>query len=253
MKVETVAFLKDWFEQHVKTFYSEDEDMQLHVRLKEEHTWQVLKHASAIGTSLGLSSEDMCLAQTAALFHDIGRFRQYQSYHTFSDARSVNHAALGVQVLKETNILKEAALSEKEQAWIEKAILYHNQRYLPEEEDKRSLLFGKILRDADKLDIYRIIVHGEMPCSPELERDRNCSDKIVQDILAGKMARFEDVQTAGDQMLFRLSWLYNIYFRYTFLYILEQHYIEKMVATLPETSRLEAVSHHLQCYAQRQI
>ena len=63
MNEQTVVFLKNWFEQYAKTFYSQDEDVQLHVRLKEEHTWRVVEHATAIGKSLGLLPEDLLLAE----------------------------------------------------------------------------------------------------------------------------------------------------------------------------------------------
>lgn len=252
MNEQTVVFLKNWFEQYAKTFYSQDEDVQLHVRLKEEHTWRVVEHATAIGKSLGLLPEDLLLAETTALFHDVGRFRQYHTYHTFNDARSTNHAALGLEVLKETQVLKQAGLSDQEIALVEKAVLYHNQRYLPEKENPKALLFAKILRDADKLDIFHIIVEEEMPRSPELRSGDAPSSKVIQDILAGKMARFEDVKTPEDQMLFRLSWLYNIYFRYTFMYILEQQYLEKMFGILPASLELQPVYEHLRKYADKQ-
>jgi putative nucleotidyltransferase with HDIG domain len=45
------------------------------------------------------------LAETIALFHDIGRFEQFKTYGTFDDRASENHATIGLKVLKATDIL----------------------------------------------------------------------------------------------------------------------------------------------------
>ena len=54
----------------------------------------------------GLSGEALYMAETAALLHDIGRFEQFHRYKTFSDARSEDHAALGVDAIKEEGLLQ---------------------------------------------------------------------------------------------------------------------------------------------------
>ncbi|MBL7226115.1 MAG: HD domain-containing protein [Desulfobacteraceae bacterium] len=42
--------------------------------LKADHTSRVCEAIVNIGRSLDLSREDLCLAEAAALLHDIGRF-----------------------------------------------------------------------------------------------------------------------------------------------------------------------------------
>ena len=42
----------------------------------------------------------MRIAEAVALLHDVGRFEQYKRYGTFNDRKSVNHAALGVEIMK---------------------------------------------------------------------------------------------------------------------------------------------------------
>ncbi|MCJ7615457.1 MAG: HD domain-containing protein, partial [Desulfobacterales bacterium] len=89
--------LKTWFTEYVSNFYSDDPDYNHLIRLKEEHTIRVCRNIAMLGKELGLSDQDMVLAETIALFHDIGRFKQYKTYRTFSDFVSENHAMLGLR------------------------------------------------------------------------------------------------------------------------------------------------------------
>lgn len=88
-------------------------------------------------------------AQLCGLFHDIGRFEQYRKYQTYSDIHSTDHGDLGVSILKEHfNSIENYDL-----------ILFttknHNKLIIEETEDSKKLLFTKIVRDADKLDIMK--------------------------------------------------------------------------------------------------
>ena len=171
MQNNTLSFLKNWFHQYVQGFYSEDEQLQFHVHLKEEHTLRVLQQTGAIAKWLTLAPEQLQLAEIAALLHDIGRFRQFQTYHTFNDAMSVNHAQLGLAVLEESDILTGAGLSVHQQNVVNKAVLYHNRRCLPTDMGAECSLISKITRDADKLDIFAMLVtddkDNKIPQSPE--------------------------------------------------------------------------------------
>lgn len=241
---------EDWFKQYVHSFYSTDDDIQLHVKLKEDHTLRVCDNIGAIGQSLALSQAEMNLAKTVALFHDIGRFTQYQTYRTFNDARSADHAVLGVEILHRLKVL--AQLIQQEQETVYQAVLYHNRRSLPENESADCLLYAKMIRDADKLDIFEMIttddVNRQIVRSPEFNNSAEYSPAIVADILNNTLARFEHIRTTADQMLFRLSWLYNIYFNYSFRYIRQKGYLEKMYRFLPDNEDMKQVQRHLNQY-----
>lgn len=245
-----VKKFKNWFDAYVKEFYSDDKDVQLHVEVKERHTYHVCENIRKIGLSLKLQENDMNLAETVALFHDVGRFRQYQRYHTFNDKRSVDHAKLSVSVLEESGIL--AGVSPREQELIKKAVLYHNRRSLPDNEAADVLLFAKLIRDADKLDIFAMIVGENQDCkmvkSPELEESIRYSAKMAKDILENRLAYYEDIATSADQMLFRCSWAYGLYFPYSARYMLEKQYVAKMLGELPQDAVICEVRAHLEKY-----
>jgi hypothetical protein len=98
----------------------------------------------------------MRFAETAALFHDIGRFEQLVRYGTFSDHHSVNHAELGVSVLESEGVL--AGLQPEDRDGLGRVIRNHNRFAISEGESGFHLAQSRLLRDADKLDIFRILI-----------------------------------------------------------------------------------------------
>ena len=245
-------FLKNWFHQYVQSFYSTDEQLHFHVRLKEEHTLRVVTYATDIAVWLNLSVEQLEMAKIGALLHDIGRFTQYQTYRTFNDALSVNHGELGLTVLEQSGILDLAGLGVEEQKVVKNTVLYHNRRNLPLDIQEDCSLFAKIIRDADKLDIFAMLItnneENKIPKPPELKNATNYSLEIIEDILQGKLVTHGSIKTVADLMLFRLSWLYDIYFAYSFSYISKKQYIEQLLATLPDNEDIKRVGCCLQKY-----
>jgi len=252
MQSNALIFLKDWFYQYVQGFYSTDEQLHFHVRLKEEHTLRVLKHAGAIAKWLALPPAALQLAEIAALLHDIGRFNQYKIYRTFNDALSANHAQLGLAVLEQFNILHDAGLSERQQNIVKKAVLCHNQRCLPTDIEEDCSLISKIVRDADKLDIFAMLVtkdrNKKIPQPPELKQASYYSLNIIEDLLQGRLVLPKDIKTSADLMLFRLSWIYDINFTYSFSYIEKQFYVEKLTGLLPVAKDIQDVHQYIKQY-----
>jgi len=234
--------LKTWFKDYTRRFSSDDPIVQESMDLKTEHTWRVCKAIVNIGGSLDLSREDLCLAEAAALLHDIGRFEQYRRYRTFSDYRSEDHAALGVRVIKANRVLHdlEPAMAET----IVRVLGYHNRAALPVGEEARCLFFLKLLRDADKVDIWRVVtdyyqnaghkrnqtIELDLPDRPQV------SDSVYKTLMNGKLAQMADLKTLNDFKLLQIGWIYDINFPRTFQIVRENGYLEMILNALPETS-----------------
>ena len=126
------------------------------IRLKVEHTYRVAEAAERIAESLELSKEDTDLAWLLGMLHDIGRFEQVKNYGTFVDSRSVNHGALGADILFREGRIRDYVDEREEDIIIERSIRLHNVFLLPEDLTDREELFAKLLRDADKIDIMKV-------------------------------------------------------------------------------------------------
>jgi len=143
MDKEDITFFKKWFSEYVATHLTDDPAENETIRLKEEHTWRVCEEIVKIGQAMNLSEHQLMLAETMAVFHDIGRFQQYAVYGTFQDAVSENHAGLGLKEMAREDILSRCPSFER--AVINKVIGYHNMYSLPEDEDEYILFFARII------------------------------------------------------------------------------------------------------------
>jgi hypothetical protein len=234
--------LKAWFEDYIRQFSSEDPIVRKSMDLKAEHTRRVCDVIMDIGGTLDLSMEDLCVAEASGLLHDIGRFQQYLYYRTFSDYRSEDHAALGVQVIKASRVLDGLAPDTAD--IIVRVVRYHNRALLPVGERNRCLFFLKLLRDADKVDIWRVVTDyyqnaGETrnrTIEMELSDIDQVSDPVYEALRNGKLAQMTDLRTLNDFKLLQIGWIYDVNFPRTFQIVREKVYLESIRDALPQRS-----------------
>jgi hypothetical protein len=242
MNKDTVSFLKSWFTDYVSSFYTDDSEYNRPIRLKEEHTGRVCGNIIMIGKELGLSSEDMITAEIIALFHDLGRFRQYQIYRTFVDALSENHARMGLKQIGINKIFSE--LPKDKKILISKAIAYHNSAALPEGEDDKTLFFMKLIRDADKIDIWKVFLDYYAENRPSdaialgLPDKPSFSKKVIESIRMRSFAKMKDLRTLNDFKLLQISWVFDINFAPSFRAIKNNNYIGRLEETLPKVKEI---------------
>lgn len=89
------------------------------------------------------------------MLHDIGRYEQLKVYGTFSDAKSIDHAELSYQIVKMHEWL--ADINQDDKDIVLNTVRFHNKRDLPVGLNDDCLLVSKALRDADKIDILKVI------------------------------------------------------------------------------------------------
>lgn len=149
---------KKAFKKYVKKYDKENEM----IKLKIIHTYKVVNLSEYIAKSIGLKKEDIELAELIALLHDIGRFEQIRIYNSFEDSKTIDHADLGIKILYEENLIREFIQEDKYDNLIYKAIKNHNKYELEKDLSARELLHAKIIRDADKTDIYRVALETNL-------------------------------------------------------------------------------------------
>ena len=97
---------KEQFAAYCKGYDTQDE----RVALKIVHSQKVAEISKQLAIHRNCSAMDVDLAEVTGLYHDIGRFEQLKQYHTFLDAKSINHAALGVRILQEQGLLSVSVM-----------------------------------------------------------------------------------------------------------------------------------------------
>lgn len=248
--------LRNWFSGYLLSFKNGEPDLLENVTLKELHTQKVCEAIIEIGKSLRLNEEELQLAEIIALFHDVGRFEQYKIYGTFMDSKSVNHAELGIEILLRHNTLDH--LSAEIKNLIIKAIRYHNRPRLPELESEECLLYARLIRDADKMDIYRLLTEyysgqkqGKRNKAIELELPdtANASETVISAVINRAIVNFKDVNNLNDFKLLQLAWIYDVNFSFTHRYISNKKYLESiwdsMIKANLNPNLFLAVSDHL--------
>ena len=235
---ELLERMHGWMNQYMKSFYSDDVEVQQGILIKEKHTGYVTSNCVELANTWQLSKHDIELAEIIGLFHDVGRFRQYSLYKTFNDADSEDHADLGLKVIDELDFFKE--LSEADNEIVHFAIKNHNKKIVEPTDDERKILFAKIIRDADKLDIYRVLEPflaqenaDKMPKFIKGKERAEISPDFIDNFVAGNQADYRKIRTNGDRKIVRLMWIYDINFAWTMKKIVERGYIDKIIDALP--------------------
>ena len=242
---ELLSRMHAWMAAYMKSFYSDDAQVQQGILIKEKHTGYVTANCVELAKFLKLSTHDTDLAEIIGLFHDVGRFRQYSIYKTFNDADSEDHADLALKVIDELEFFKE--LSAEDYQLVKFAIQNHNKKVIAPTDDDRKILFAKLIRDADKLDIYRVLepflAQENADKMPQFIKSTSrlvadISPDFVENFVTGEQADYRKIRTNGDRKIVRLMWIYDVNFSWTMQKIVERGYIEKIVSNLPMDERV---------------
>lgn len=243
---EVLARNEAWMREYMKSYYNEDEEIQRAMLVKEAHTARVQKIARELAIHLGLSEEDVALAEMIGLLHDVGRFRQFTVYRTFKDHLSEDHAAAGLKLMEDKRLLD--GLLPWEQSLVRFAVLRHNKKAIGSAPDACHLGYAKLIRDADKLDIYHVLE----PFLPS-EDGSGVSLNFIEKFVEGVQCDYTMVGTEDDKKLVRLMWAYDIYFAWTLQRLQERGYLEKLIRCLPKGEKVERGVARLRGYVQDKL
>ena len=260
MELKQLEKIRAWFDDYIAGFYGDDEYVNANLKLKEQHSKRTCHEMLYLTKELGLDTNRKRTAEAIALLHDIGRFEQFIKYRTYNDPRSVNHCLLGLNVLKKTNALN--GIDEPEKESIEKAIEYHGLKELPSDLDGDCLLFSKLIRDADKLDIFYVVIDyyaqyrnnpQEFKLEMELPDEPGYSAEVVKRILGGRRIDYSGLRTWNDMKLLQLSWVYDVNFTATLERIKERRLLETLIDFLPKTEDIEKIKEKIFGYVDSRI
>jgi len=208
--------------------------------LKYKHSLSTRQISIEIAKSLDLNDNDLMIAEIIGLLHDSGRFPQFYEYHTFRDSISRNHSELGIDLIKKHKVLDSC--NDEEREIIITSIQNHNSYSLPENLNERVKKFCRIIRDADKIDIYRVMVEDQFIM--DMNSEGKPSDRIINTIRNYKCAFNDDIENETDFRLLQLSWIFDIYYAWTFKQLYNQDLLNKFYKTIipyPEVKEIYAI------------
>ena len=217
---------KKAFKEYVKKYNPEDEK----IKIKIAHIERVAENSKRIAENLNLSQEDIELAELIGLLHDIGRFEQVRLYHTFVDKDSINHGEYGAKVLFEDWLIRKFIKDDKFDRIIKLAIVNHNRADIEEGLTEREKLHAKIIRDADKADIFTILISGDKKAIWEKAdlSDDKISDEIYREFVEDKRINYKERKTSADILVSHFNYVYDLNFPETRKIIRDNKYIDKL-------------------------
>jgi putative nucleotidyltransferase with HDIG domain len=237
-------------DSHIKTLtdfannHLDGSDDDQFIELKLEHSLKVLENAEQIIVGEGMTGDEADLCRLAALYHDIGRFPQFKKYKTFRDRESVNHARLGVLTLRSLPL--PGALPAGHWKIVRLAVAMHNAKAIRPTAPAALITPVMVVRDADKLDIFRVILehfandpppnsavtHGLMSDPDEY------TEAVYQAVMNAGMCDYRDMRYVNDFKLLLISWLYSMRYATSLSLAKARNYPERIFSLLPNDDRI---------------
>lgn len=218
------------FQEYLKNYDINDGS----IALKIKHTYEVVKKSEYIAKGLKLDKENLKLAKIIALLHDIGRFEQIKEFGEFND-KKIEHAEFGVKVLFDNGLIRKFIKEEKYDDIIRKSIYNHNKFKIEESLNDIELLHSKIIRDADKLDNFRVKEKEKLEdMFPKIYNEKTInyetvSEKVYEDFIQHKCIKLEDRKTIIDYWVCVIAFIFDLNFKISLQYVKENNYIDILV------------------------
>lgn len=181
------------------------------MQLKRIHTDHVVANARAIAAGEGFDERTRLVCAAAALLHDTGRYEQLKRYNTFRDSDSVDHAVFSHDIVRDLGWLA----SQQDAKAILDAVLFHNRRDVPEGLDPLTLAASHTVRDADKLDIFRVLedrvehTNWRDDCKAfwNLPIHAAPNPAVLAAIREGRPVDYQNIRTLADFVLIQVGWM----------------------------------------------
>ena len=219
-----------------KDFLEEYEDKSdLGFELKIIHTYHVAENAKKIAEKLNLSKKDIELAELIGILHDIGRFEELKITKELNSVK-FDHAGHGSEMLFEKGMIRKFIEDNQYDNIIKRAIENHSKLEIQKDLDERTLLHSKIIRDADKIDNYRVkkdekveAIFPKRVNKKEDMEESKMSDKVYNTILDKKCVDIHDRVTPLDFWVCILAFTFDLNFDVSYKIVKENDYINVLV------------------------
>ena len=216
MKIERER-VRETFREYTDAYDATDEK----IKLKIDHTYRVAELCERIAKAEQMEKTEVDLAWLLGMLHDVGRFEQLRRYGTFSDADSIDHAALGADILfggplsAGKGLIRTYVDDAAEDEVIETAIRVHSAYRIPEGLAPRTEKLCHILRDADKIDILQVNV-DVTPAVMDSFYEHHATLRSIK-------------RTPVDHVVGHISLVFELVFPESVRIVKEQGYLEKLL------------------------
>lgn len=212
--------------------YTENYELENpNIKRKQQHSLRVMQICGEIAKGEGFSEGEVELAKLIGLLHDIARFKQYTEYKTYKDSQSFDHGDMGVEILKDNNYIRNFIQDKEYDDIIKKSIKNHNKYEIEEGLSDIEERFCKIIRDADKLDIFYEAI--EMFWHDEKEEIENSeiSEDIQEQFYKKRTINRKEIRNNNmiNKVVVIIAFIFDINYKTSFQKIQKEKYIDKII------------------------
>lgn len=237
----------DLFTAYSSKHLNGDHTHDYHIQLKIDHSLRVLENAKKIIAGEGITGHAADLGLLAALYHDVGRFQQFTKYGTYKDADSVNHGRLGVLVLRSLELPRD--IPEKDWRLIRAAVGQHNVKALNPKLPPLLTTVTQVVRDADKIDIYPLLLHHLEGTTDEKkvvihhldDTPDMYSKEVLDTVMANQICSYDILKYTNDFLILITSWLFTLNYRTSIPLFATDDHVHRAFSILPKTSGIQAL------------
>lgn len=246
MNFDLTVFIQA-FQNYAASFAEPGQPLAFAHQLKLAHTMEVLDFAGKIMEREGITDPRLVFTgKLTALFHDLARFRQYRQYRTFRDNAEFNHGHQAADMLAKESWLDTVDRDIREA--VIAAVRVHNAREIPSDLPEEALFHARLVRDADKLSIYHVVldyfrhkeeyqkdpaVSLELPETPEIDR------ALIAEIRAGKSGDYRRLTNVNAFLINLFSWVNDLNFAASCSITAEENIYPQLRELLPPDEELD--------------
>ena len=200
---------RSWFRTYAQGFELSDPML----KMKYRHSYDVMRVGQELVRALNWNAAEADTGIAACLLHDTGRFSQYRDFHTYHDGDSVDHGDRGHAVLSAE--FPQALADAEARGAILEAVRWHNKRELPEEIGASILPFCQLVRDADKLDVFRLVrrcmAEGrEAELLPSHRLNLPLSEALLEEVERTGRGSYKNATSMLDYLLIQMTWTLDL-------------------------------------------
>ncbi len=218
---------KQFYKEYIENYDPENPK----IALKIAHIFRTAEKARKIAINLNLSEEDIKLAKLIGMLHDIGRFEQLKRYNTYNDRESINHGELGAKILFKDKLIENFIDDRQFDRIIYLAVINHNRDSIENGLNQRELLHCKIVRDADKWDIFYVDTNESNDALWGISNpifDKEITPEIFDGYMKTGRIDYSKRKVKEDAFITELAHVFDIYFDYTLENIVAEKYLDSL-------------------------
>ena len=239
MSAEWIHAVREWVEFRALRACSGQSPAPPAIAIKLEHTRRVADNARTIALELGWNADNIVLAGALGWLHDVGRFDQYAEFGHFHDAASFDHGLRGFEIAREAPVL--APLAAPLRNALLDGVRHHNARSIPPDIAPASRPFLEIVRDADKIDIFRVVAEElnrdgfrELASMwPHIDLDGPVNPILLREVRSNHGAGFALLRSLADFLVLQISWIRDLNCPPSYALVRDRKLLEALSAHLP--------------------